>query len=333
MGPGTGRTQTQASAEATAAPERGDLQSQFAAALNVGWFEGLTSSPQEIIAAREPNEIIDAFAEVRPDWKPVMDEIKKDPELATALHGALSKDETMLDGFAEMVDNGSGQTTPAELANTLKDKQARSAMTFALNKIGNEDKYKFEDFKKLMEGNREQQVAQLGEMGYNPMMGMDIQDILGMVQQFCRDPMGTMNQMADMFCTGPAQREAIQPMIDTAGTMFGVALGKIHGEEKGYGDRIADALGAANEAVNDGSITRFMDDISGKTDTEVAAQREQAGQGNTNIAPDSFGSNVQMGQNGSLGRPYDTAASGATPERAPAAPAPTPPRQEPALAQ
>lgn len=334
-------------AEAAAADApKSELQRHFTDALDIGFWEKTKAyvangfdqdaAARSMLETREPNEIIDAFAEVRPDWKPVMDEIKNDPALSGALKNALVKDPTMLDGFAEMVDSGNGNTTPAELAQTLKDKQARGALTFVLNEVANKEEYEFSTLKRFMDGTRQQQVAQLDEMGFNPLANMDFQDILGLVTQFLRDPSGALNTMADMFATGPEQRQAMQPIIDGASKYFDVALGPIHGEQQGYGGVLADGIEWGNNVYQDGSGESYLNDLLGKTDAanpEVAAQREQAGQGNTNIAPDSFGSNVQMGQNGSLGGSYDTAALGATPERAPAVPAPTPPRQEPALAQ
>ncbi len=304
-----------------AAPEKGDLQRQFATALNVGWWEGLTSSPQEIIAARTPDQIIDAFAEVRPEWKSVMDRIKEDGPLSGSLKNALVKDPTMLDGFAELVDGGNGQTKPEDIAAALKDPKARKALGFVLDKVADEE-YEFSDLKRFMEGTRQQQMAQLGDMGFNPMAAMDMQDILGMLKNFLRDPMGTMNQMADMFATGPEQREAMQPMIDAASTMFGVALGPIHGEDVGYGGHIANAIEWGESVHAGGRAKDYFDALSGNADAanrDLISQREQAGTGNTDIAANSFGNNVRMGENGRLGGTYDTAAAGATPpERAPA---------------
>lgn len=314
-------------AAATPSAASMEFRQAFIDALGVNTWNPLNwaRSDQAVIGTYQPNEILDAFAEVRPEWAGVVTAIKADPALATSLHNALVNDPTMLDGFASMME-AEGSGTPADMEAFLETPRNRNILSQVLNQIAEKPEFTFANFRTLYDnrGNQAAVLQQLAAMNINPMGALDLNDILGMVEQFFRDPVGFLDQLPDiavaMGMLGPIQAEAISDNVIYEGiqTFMGVTLGPVEGDPAGYGGHIANAMSATREWVQSGEAKATWSRLSGEAD---------AAAGNNSLDLIGDGSNVQAAMR-SIGFDFDlarfgiTASTPAAPANAPEAPAP-----------
>ncbi|PZQ46905.1 MAG: hypothetical protein DI551_04240 [Micavibrio aeruginosavorus] len=226
---------------------REEMKSKFADAVGVGYIEGARTylpswlgglTEQDIIQSRTTEQVLNGFEAANPAMKPVLDAMREDPALAKAMHNALAKDHTMLDGFSEMMTESGA--SPEEMATTLKNPMMRGILTQVFDKIGesDDDDINFDDFRELYKdrNNLMKSKKKLEEMGIDPtsaaFQNMDWQQALQMLFQFFQDPRGALNNLAGMLHTGnPEQDKAIDQAVGVAGTFAEVAIGG----KDGYG--------------------------------------------------------------------------------------------------
>lgn len=310
-------------AESAAQAASAQFRQAFSDALGVNTWNPLNwvRSDQGVIGAYTPEEVLNAFATVRPEWSGVVDAIQADPQLATSLHNALVNDPTMLDGFASLMEE-TGSGTPDDMEAFLSTPRNRTILSQVFDQIAEKEEFTFANFRSLYD-NRNNQAAllqQLAAMNINPMGALDLNDILNMVEQFFTDPVGFMNQLPDIAVSmgflGPIQAEAMRDNVVYEGiqTYMGVTLGPIEGDPQGYGGHIANGIRTAREWVQSGDATRTWDRLSGEADRAA---------GNTSLDLIGDGSNVQAAMR-SIGIDFDLARFGLTPTSTTPAPANSP---------
>jgi len=270
------------------------FNTQFMKALDVQWYEkaiaagyklagGDSAAGSYIISQRTAEQTMDAFQEVRPEWKSTLDEIRKDPALLKATHNVLSKDATMLEEFGSMAaDMG---TNPQEFANALKDPKTRKALTKAFDKIAESDKLTGKDFRELYDNRNDQSktIAKLQQMGVGMTDMMDMQSAIQMLTNFLRDPVGFLKNLPDMLASmgiiGPIQAEAWKesPILKGAQMYAGVVLGPITGESKGFGGYAADAIEKGQRYYESGDFQRDLDRYTGEADRKTALKAGMQG--------------------------------------------------------
>lgn len=257
-----------------AAPTRSveALKPQFTAALDVGFWEGLTKTPEEIIAARTPDQIITAFETTMPEYKPALDEIRNDPALMNSLHNVLVKDPTMLEGMTRMFAE-TGSMNPAEFAETLKEPRTRMALTTVFDKIAAEDDFTFNDFEEVYKSRNDQAklLAKLKDMGIQPTSLMTGEDMAKVLGEYLNDPVGYAPKLAEMLDLSGAQGESFVKMMEYVGMYIELCIGG----QDGYRSLVQKYGPSTYE-----SAKNFANDISGETD-RLAAEREVAGTGET----------------------------------------------------
>ena len=257
-----------------------DLKASFASALNVGWWEGMNSTEQEIVDARTPDQIMDAFIEVRPEWTEALTAIKADEGLSTALHGALSKDPSMLDGLASMAGEGSG-VNPQEMLAAVNDPMARQALTLTLNKIAEapDDAHDFADFKELydLRNDRVRAAGKMREMGIDITQmagGINGGDLFSMLRDALMSPTGfrdLMNQLPELLGLTGEQAVAAREAFGMIGNYLDLCMGTKEDGFRAIANQYGDDLVAGG--------TDYYERISGQRDAEIAAQMDAAGQG------------------------------------------------------
>lgn len=255
---------------------RANVRAQFAKALNVSFWEGITKSQQSIVGSRDPKDVLNAFSKVKPEWKGVTDAMLADEGLTKSVHNVLHKDPTMLDGFVDMAEQ-SGNFKPEEMTAWLGNPRNRRVLQKALDRIAEDDKLTSKDFKELIENrnNQGKTIAKLNEMGISTFDLMSGQDMLSMLKSFLENPMEFLKMLPEMLGAGPIQADAIRNngLFKFATNYAGVVLG---GEGGGYGKLLSDGITNAQNYYGSGRMEKDIDDLSGKSD-EKAAKNKTAG--------------------------------------------------------
>lgn len=95
-------------------------------------------------------DLLNAFEAASPDAKPMLDIIRADTDLANALHGAVLKDSTVLEGISGLVSPGSA-VGPNMIAEALADPQTRQGVITMLERTGEDDDLTFADLSNALE--------------------------------------------------------------------------------------------------------------------------------------------------------------------------------------
>jgi len=98
----------------------------------------------DMVGKSTPDKLINALESQNPDAKPVLEQIKADPNFKQALFDAVSKDPTVLAGLDQLVGSGSS-IKPADLAKALEDPETRRIITDVLEKTAQDPNLKFAD--------------------------------------------------------------------------------------------------------------------------------------------------------------------------------------------
>jgi hypothetical protein len=288
---------------------------QFLGALNVTFWEktiaaghkltgGDAAAGSYIISKRTPEEVLNAFEKTRPEWKPALDEIRKDPRLLKATHNVLAKDETMLEAFSDIVsDIGNGN--PQDFADVLKDGKKRKALSVAFDRIAEKKELTGKDFRELYNNRHDQAktMAKLQQMGVGFSDMMDADFGFKMLTDFFRDPVGFLKKLPDMLQSmgyiGPIQTQAIKEsgFMKFAQATAGVTLGPISGDPKGFGGHIADALESGKRYIESGRAQDDIDRLSGEADKKALLI---AGTGKPADRATSMGSKIEVGSKSAL---------------------------------
>ncbi len=108
-------------------------------------WSGSTALLRSHIETKSPEETLDAFSEADPSLERLMNSIKEHPELATAFHKALYKDETVITGLQKIMANEDADgLTLEELERYIADpgiegQMLRNELTRALNLVADTD--------------------------------------------------------------------------------------------------------------------------------------------------------------------------------------------------
>lgn len=120
------------------------------AILNITDPNSINNAMRDIIAAREPEQLVESLEVSFPDMKSLTDLLKANPNLAEAFHNAITKDPSMLPGLQEMAGRESGFDVDA-FAGMLDSEAKINLATGLLNKISEnpDDDFDFNFLDKL----------------------------------------------------------------------------------------------------------------------------------------------------------------------------------------
>jgi hypothetical protein len=104
----------------------------------------------QVIKGKTPAQLIDALEAANPDSKDLLNVIRGDEALATSLHTAVYKDETMLAGLSQLT--GPGSNIPSDvLVKALKDPQTRAGVVNMLDQVAENPDLKFADISEALD--------------------------------------------------------------------------------------------------------------------------------------------------------------------------------------
>lgn len=112
----------------------------------------LTTPPLRLaydVATGALSSPLDLLVSTKPELKGLVDAVKADPELASALNDAMTKDNTFLPGLIRMSSSEDGSAFLSTVEETLKDPEVRANLTLGLQNLAERDDVDFADFEEL----------------------------------------------------------------------------------------------------------------------------------------------------------------------------------------